>query len=77
MPTYTLRNDKTEETQEMFCSYDELQVFLKENLDWYQEYKAPALVTHTGNMVNKTSGDWQDHLKRIKKNSGSQSTIKV
>lgn len=46
--------------------------------EWKQIHlDTPKLVTHTGNIVNKTSSDWKDHLKRIKKGSGEGNTIKV
>ena len=36
--------------------------------EWEQVHKrAPADVTHTGNIINKTSGDWKNHLEGIKK----------
>jgi hypothetical protein len=37
---------------------------------------APALITHTGNVINKTSGDWKNLMKNIKKGSGKGNTIK-
>lgn len=40
--------------------------------EWKQIIGAPNLVTHTGNIINKTSGDWKDHLKNIKKTSGTR-----
>jgi hypothetical protein len=36
---------------------------------------AAPLITHTGNIINKTSGDWKDVLKGIKKGAGPTSTI--
>jgi len=77
MPLYTITNDKTKETEELFCSYDTLQETLKERgKDWRQEIGAPALVTHTGNVINKTSGDWKNLMDNIKKGSGKGNTIK-
>lgn len=77
MPTYTVMNKNTRKKKDLFCSYDELEKYLEENIDWTRVLVAPSLVTHTGNIVNKTSGDWKDHLKRIKKNSGKGNTIKT
>ena len=51
--------------------------FIQENPDWHIPPSAPSLVTHTGNIVNKTSGDWKNHLENIKKGSGSGNSIKV
>jgi len=38
--------------------------------------KAPSLVTHTGNVINKTSGDWKNLMDNIKKGSGKGNTVK-
>ena len=78
MPMYTIVNRKTEDTQTVMCSYDSLQEKLKElGPDWSQQLGAPALVTHTGNIVNKTSSDWKNLLGKIKKGSDSKANIKT
>lgn len=78
MPMYTIVNKKTEGTQTMFCSWDKLQEKLEElGPDWSQQLGAPALISATGNIVNKTSSDWKDHLKSIQKGSGSGTSIKT
>lgn len=77
MPLFTIINKETNETKDMMCSYVSLQEHLKENPQWQQQIGAPALVTHTGNVINKTSGDWKNHLERMKKHSGNGSTIKT
>ena len=77
MPTYIIENKKTEEREERFCSWSEIEKFIQENPDWHIPPSAPSLVTHTGNIVNKTSGDWKNHLENIKKGSGSGNSIKV
>ena len=78
MPLYTIVNDKTGDHEELFCSYDALQETLEERgQDWRQELiRAPALVTHTGNVINKTSGDWKNLMDNIKKGSGKGNTVK-
>ena len=78
MPLYTIVNEKTNEKEELFCSYDSLQLRLTElGEDWKQQIGAPALISATGNIVNKTSGDWKNHLENIKKGSGRGSNIKT
>lgn len=78
MPIYKIVNKKTEGTQTVFCSYEKLQEKLKElGEDWSQEIGAPALISATGNIVNKTSSDWKNHLQNIKKGSGSGTNIKT
>lgn len=77
MPTYTMKNVKTGETQDMFLKIAEKESMV-ESGDWQQVHTAAAnIVTHTGNIINKTSGDWKNHLQNIKKNSGRNSNIKV
>ena len=68
MPLYTIVNKKTKRTQTMMCSYVSLEEKLKELGDeWSQEIGAPAIVSTTGNVVNKTSSDWKNHLSNIQK----------
>jgi len=76
MPTYTVIHEKTGEEKDIFCSFSELETYLKENPDWSKMISAPNIITHTGNVVNKTSGDWKDLMKNIKKGSGEGNTIK-
>lgn len=77
MPTYTMMHKETEEEQNIFCSYEESLKFLEENPDWTRVITAPALVSTTGNVINKTSGDWKDLMKNIKKGSGKGNNIKT
>lgn len=79
MPTYDMKNIKTGEVKEMFLKISEKEA-LVESGEWEQVFNsAPELVTHTGNIINKTSGDWKDLLKNIKKNAGKwvPNTIKT
>lgn len=77
MPTYTLEHKDTGEQKDVLMSYDELEQHLMDNLDWFKVITAPNLVTHTGNVINQTSGDWKDLMKNIKKGSGRGNTIKT
>ena len=78
MPLYTIVNKKTKATQTMMCSYVSLEEKLKELGDeWSQEIGAPAIVSTTGNVVNKTSSDWKNHLTNIRKGAGRGSNIKT
>ena len=77
MPTYTIMHKKTGEEKDIFCSYEESQKYLKENPDWSRVITAPALVTNTGNVINQTSGDWKDLMKKMKKESGDGDSIKT
>ena len=76
MPLYTIRNKKTEDTQTTLCSYVALQEKLTDlGEDWTQQIGAPALISHTGNIVNKTSSEFKQLLGNIKKGSDKSSTI--
>jgi len=78
MPSYTIIKKNTQERQNLFCSWDKLQEHLEKlGPDWSQEISAPALISATGNIVNKTSSDWKDHLKKIERGSGSGTNIKT
>ena len=68
MPIYTFRNKQTGEVKDMMLSVSSMQE-LTEQGEWEQIIGAPNMVTHTGNIINKTSGDWKDHLKKIKKST--------
>lgn len=76
MPLYTIINNKTGETEEVMCSYAKLQERLEKNPDEQQQIGAPNLVSHTGNIINKTSGDWKNLMQNIKKGSGRGNNIK-
>jgi hypothetical protein len=77
MPTYDLRNKETGEVVERFLKIAEKEALIKEG-EWEQIHLGMAAdITHTGNIVAKTSGDWRDLLGKIKKGSGRGDTIKT
>ena len=78
MPMYTMRNKTTGEVEDKRLSIAEMQTLVEQG-DWEQIIGAPSLVTHTGNIVNKTPDSWKSHLKSIKKSAGKQvaNTIKL
>jgi|TARA_R100000541_G_scaffold49960_1_gene57143 hypothetical protein len=77
MPSYTLRNIKTKEERDVFCSYTELLEILKEDPTLVQKLTTPKIVSGVGSLLSKTDDGWKDHLKEIKKGSGRDNTIKV
>jgi hypothetical protein len=77
MPKYTIINKDTEEEWEVQCSWDELQAMLSENPGYKQGLSTPNFITQPGSTISKTSGDWRDHLKRMKKHSGKNNSINV
>jgi hypothetical protein len=81
MPTYIVRKDDdvpTEEANswEIICSYTELQQMCNE-YGLKQIIGAPSTVTDTKGTLTRAGGEWQDMLKKIKKQSGRGNTIKV
>ena len=75
MPTYTLRNKKTEEMWQVLCSYDEMKNGLNDEIELVPIM--PNIVSGIGSVLSKTDDGWKDNLKRIKDNSGKGNTIKV
>lgn len=75
MPTYEVRDLKTGEDTEIICSYSSLQ----EKIDsgrYVQIHKSTAsVVSHTGSILSKTSGDWKNLNERIKKGSGRGNSV--
>ena len=77
MPSYTLRNIKTKEERDVFCSYTELQEILNDDPQLVQKLTTPKIVSGVGSLLSKTDDGWKDHLKEIKKGSGRDNTIKI
>jgi glutathionyl-hydroquinone reductase len=78
MPSYDFLNTKTEEVEEHIMKMSEYDDFVKDNPHLQRQFTAPALISSAGgNIVSQTSGDWRDHIKRIKKQSGRGNTIKT
>lgn len=75
MPAYTIKNRKTGEEYDVVCTWAQLQEILSEDDNLTQKLCAPSAVSHTGMMLSRTSSDWRDVLKKIKKGSGRNNTI--
>lgn len=76
MPTYTMKNKSTGEVQTMILTLSEREEMLASG-EWTQELATPGFVSMTGGTLSKTSGDWKDLLKKIKKGSGKNNSINV
>jgi predicted nucleic acid-binding Zn ribbon protein len=77
MPTYDIYNEKTGETKEVFCSYNDKEKTLKEEgPDWEYQITAPGL-SYEGAVgpIKRAGTEWNDVLKGIKKASGKDCTI--
>ena len=77
MPTYVVKNKKTEEEKEIFCSYEKRNEWLKENPDWIGVIGTPSTISQAGSTLSRTSSDWQNLLSNIKKGSGGNNDTAV
>ena len=77
MPTYVVKNKKTEEEKEIFCSYEKRNEWLKENPDWIGVIGSPSTISQHGSTLGRTSSDWQNLLSSIKKGSGGNNESAV
>ena len=60
MPTYTLINTETGDEFNEFCSWDDLEIFLKANPKFKQKVSAPALVgDHIGGVGPKVDNGFK------------------
>ena len=75
MPTYTLRNKETGEVQDKLMSFSEREAILEEGLFEQIHTGTPVIVSGVGENISKTSGDWKDLMKSIKKGSGYRNTV--
>jgi len=74
-----MENTKTGEVEEFFISNTKKEEMIGSG-EWKQVHLTVArdnIVTATNGMLGKTSGDWRDLLKRVKKGSGRGDTIKT
>ena len=76
MPTYTLRDNKKDETFDVLCSWNQLQTMLKENPDLEKMLSAPQIVPSVTGSLKVPTG-FKDLQKQIKKGSGRGNTINV
>lgn len=75
MPTYDLRNKETGEVKEMLLTIAKKEEMVASG-EWEQVHLGVAdLVTHTGNIINKTSGDWKDLMKKMKNEAGGNTGL--
>jgi hypothetical protein len=76
MPTYLMRNDETNEEKEVIVSISKMEEMRNEG--WKIIHKPTDrsnLITQHGSTIGKTSSDWRDLVKKIKKGSGRGNTI--
>ena len=77
MPTYTLKRVSTGDEWNVVCPFDDLAQMLEDD-DVVKVLTVPNFTTQPlQDNVARAGKDWQEHLGRIKKNSGRKNTINV
>lgn len=77
MPSYTLKDTKTQETWDTICTWDELQNILDAMPDVIQVPSTPKIVSGVGSTLSKTDDGWKEVLNKVKSGSGRSNTIKT
>ena len=75
MPTYMLRNKRTDETWQVLCTYEEVKKRLSDEVELV--LSTPKVVSGVGNLHSKVPDGFKDRLGQIKKTSGAGNTIKL
>jgi hypothetical protein len=77
LPTYTLKNTKTNKKWDVFCSYDSLQEMLKDP-DVEKVLSTAKFVSGVdGGQGKRVPSGFNDLKREIRKSSGRGNTIKV
>lgn len=78
MPVYEFRNKDTQEVTEVVLKISEYDNYLSENPQLERYYSTAPSLTSGHKTARQLAGtEWNDHLKRIKKSSGRDNTIKT
>lgn len=75
MPTYTLKNIKTNEEWDVNCSFNEMSQMLNDSI--VKVLTTPKIVSGVGNLHSKVPHGFRDKLNDIKSKSGRGNTIKT
>ena len=76
MPVYTLRRKSTQEEWDVNIKFDDLAQLLED--DDIEKVLVPVkFASNTTSNLRRAGSEWNDHLSRIKKGSGSGNTIKT
>lgn len=75
MPTYMLRNKRTDQTWQVLCTYEEMKKKLNDEVELVPVF--PNIVSGVGNLHSKVPDGFRDKLGQIKKTSGRGNTIKL
>ena len=76
MPSYTLRNIKTKEETDVFCSYPELKELLELDSSLIQKLSTPKIIAGRTGAIKVPEG-FKDLKRRIKGGSARGNTINI
>jgi|TARA_B100001094_G_C17954191_1_gene682122 hypothetical protein len=65
MPTYIVTNIDTNETSEKFCSWGELETFLKENPNFKKELTTPKIISGIEGKTFRVDNGFTENMQRI------------
>lgn len=77
VPTYSLKNTKTNEIEELFMSISKMEELVKSGEYTVVITTPPGDLGHRDGILSKTDNGWKEMLGRIKRNSGRGNTIKL
>lgn len=77
MPTYTLKNIKTNDKWDTICSWNQLQEMLKHDPEIVQVPSAPLTVSGVRDVYGQTPDGFKDLKRRMKSGSGKGNTINI
>ena len=63
MPTYMLRNKRTDETWQVLCTYEEMKERLNDEVELVPVF--PNIVSGVGSLLSKTDDGWKETLKTV------------
>lgn len=67
MPTYTLKDIKTNEQWDVYCSHEDLETILDEMPDIIRVWKPVSFITGTdGSTLKKAGNEWNNFLTKAK-----------
>ena len=74
MPTYPVKNLKTEEKKELHMTMKEYDQWRKDNPDWDKDWSqgAAGTVSGTGDVYSRTDGGWNEVLSKVAQVPGSK-----
>lgn len=77
LPTYTLKNIKTNDKWDIVCSWNQLQEMIDHDHEIIQVLSTPLTVSSNKDTFGKTPEGFKDLKRRMKSGSGEGNTINI